>query len=168
MASKGPRKTDGFDLSQTASHLLRLCWQHANDLFSQEPGASDLTKPQFTVLSAVEQHEGISQTELVALTKIDRSTLAEMMRRMIEKGLLHRERTETDARANAVRMTGAGKKTLRAARTANERVEKALLAPLSAADRAKLIKLLLAIANAAEAADSKTRRARRKGKPGPR
>ena len=41
----GQKKADGgFDLSQAPSHLLRRCVQYANDLFSQEPGASDLTK----------------------------------------------------------------------------------------------------------------------------
>ncbi len=105
MASKGQKKADGgFDLSQAPSHLLRRCVQYANDLFSQEPGASDLTKQQYTVLSAVEQNEGMSQTDLVNITGIDRSTLAEMIRRMIEKGLLDRERTESDQRANAVRI----------------------------------------------------------------
>jgi DNA-binding MarR family transcriptional regulator len=77
MASKGPRKADnGFDLSQSPSHLLRRCVQYANELFSNEAGVSDLTKQQFTVLAAVEQNEGISQTDLVAITGIDRSTLA--------------------------------------------------------------------------------------------
>lgn len=94
MAGKSPRKPNGgFDLSQSPSHLLRRCVQYANDLFSRESPASDLTKQQFTVLAAVEQNEGISQTDLVALTGIDRSTLAEMIRRMIDKGLLDRERT---------------------------------------------------------------------------
>ena len=151
MASKGPKKTDGgFDLSQAPSHLLRRCVQYANDLFSQEPGASDLTKQQFTVLAAVEQNEGMSQTELVNITGIDRSTLAEMIRRMIEKGLLDRERTETDQRANAVRIAPGGRKALRSARTASERVERALLSGLSSADRAKFIRMLTTVLAQAE------------------
>ena len=105
--------------------------------FSRETSTNDLTKQQFTVLAAVEQNEGISQTDLVGLTGIDRSTLAEMIRRMIDKGLLDRERTESDQRANAVRIAAAGKKALRAARTANERVERALLASLSAGGSAQ-------------------------------
>src|SRR6266849_544012 len=135
MASKGPRKANGgFDLSQSPSHLLRRCVQYANDLFSREPGASDLTKQQYTVLSAVEKNEGMSQTDLVAITGIDRSTLAEMIRRMIDKGLLDRERTETDQRANSVRIAPGGKKALRGARAASDRVERALLAGLPASD----------------------------------
>src|SRR4051812_28883060 len=162
MASKGPRKADGgFDLSQSPSHLLRRCVQYANDLFSREPGASDLTKQQFTVLAAVEQNEGISQTDLVAITGIDRSTLAEMIRRMTEKGLLDRERTESDARANAVRIAAAGRKALRSARTASERVERALLSGLSAGDRTRLVKMLASVVAQAEAAESEPPAARK-------
>jgi DNA-binding MarR family transcriptional regulator len=151
MAGKNPRKANGnFDLSQSPSHLLRRCVQYANDLFSRETSTNDLTKQQFTVLAAVEQNEGISQTDLVGLTGIDRSTLAEMIRRMIDKGLLDRERTESDQRANAVRIAAAGKKALRAARTANERVERALLASLSASDRVKFLKMLTTVASHGE------------------
>lgn len=165
MASKGPKKANGgFDLSQAPSHLLRRCVQYANDLFSQEPGASDLTKQQFTVLAAVEQNEGMSQTDLVNITGIDRSTLAEMIRRMIEKGLLDRERTESDQRANAVRIAAGGRKALRSARSASERVERALLSALSSADRAKFIRMLATVVSQAETDDdggNDRRRARR-------
>lgn len=162
MASKGPKKTNGgFDLSQAPSHLLRRCVQYANDLFSQEPGASDLTKQQYTVLAAVEQNEGMSQTDLVNITGIDRSTLAEMIRRMIEKGLLDRERTETDQRANAVRIAAGGRKALRSARTASERVEKALLSGLSSADRTKFIRMLSTVVSQAEGDDANSSERRR-------
>ena len=154
MVSRGPRKsTNGFDLSQSPSHLLRRCVQYANDLFSHEPSASELTKQQYTVLVAVEQNEGVSQTDLVAFTGIDRSTLAEMIRRMIEKGLLSRERTESDQRANAVRLAAGGRKALRGARTASDRVERALLSALPAGDRAKFSRMLSTIVAAAEAGD---------------
>jgi DNA-binding MarR family transcriptional regulator len=152
MASKGPRKAadGGFDLSQSPSHLLRRCVQFANDLFSREPGVSELTKQQFTVLAAVEQNEGMSQTDLVSVTGIDRSTLAEMIRRMIDKGLLSRERTESDQRANAVRIAPGGKKALRSARTASDKVEKALLSGLNASDRTKFVRMLSILVAEAE------------------
>jgi DNA-binding MarR family transcriptional regulator len=167
MASKGPRKANGgFDLSQSPSHLLRRCVQYANDLFSREPGASDLTKQQFTVLAAVEQNEGMSQTDLVAITGIDRSTLAEMIRRMIDKGLLDRERTEADQRANAVRIAMSGKKALRSARTASDRVERALLASLNTADRARFLKMLSTVVSHAESEDGAAHEPRVKARRG--
>ena len=163
MASKGPRKANGgFDLSQSPSHLLRRCVQYANDLFSREPGVSELTKQQFTVLAAVEQNEGMSQTDLVRITGIDRSTLAEMIRRMIEKGLLDRQRTETDQRANAVRIAVGGRKALRSARAASERVERTLLSSLPAADRTRFLKMLSAVVQQAENEDTAPREQRAK------
>lgn len=138
MASKGPRKTDGgFDLSVKPTYLIRRCQQLANDRFLRELGASGLTKQQFTVLAAVEQNEGITQTRLVEITGIDRSTLAEMVRRMVERGLLMRARTDHDARANAVRLGPLGRKALRGARAASERVEKGVLAGLPATERSR-------------------------------
>jgi DNA-binding MarR family transcriptional regulator len=111
----------------------------------REPRAGDLTKQQFVLLATVEQNEGVSQAELVAITGMDRSTVAEMIRRMTERGLLGRKRTETDKRANAVYIAADGHKALRGGRTANARVEQMLLSDLWATDRAKLVKMLTVI-----------------------
>ena len=89
-------------------------------------GARELTKQQYTLLCALEHNDGASQTTLVEITGIDRSTLAEMVRRMLEKGLLSRERTEEDQRANAVAISPSGRKALRSARNASDRAERAL------------------------------------------
>jgi DNA-binding MarR family transcriptional regulator len=151
MAAKAQRQTNGgFDLAEAPSHLMRRCEQFYADLFAREAGSSDLTRPQFTALSALEHNEGISQTALVEITGIDRSTLAEMVRRMLERGLVTRKRTESDLRANAVAITQAGRKAMRSARTAADRAERALLEPLPASERARFIKYLAAIAAAGE------------------
>jgi len=163
---KGQRKVNGgFELAEAPSHLIRRCQQYFGDLYAREAGACELTKQQFIVLAALENNEGVSQTALVELTGIDRSTLAEMVRRMLEKGLISRERTETDARANAVAISASGRKALRLARTATDRAEKALLEPLPPSDRAKFVKSLAAIAAAGEAfATAGTPKARGKGR----
>lgn len=148
---KGQRKAVGFDLSEAPSHLIRRCQQFYGDLYAREAGARELTKQQFTLLAALEQNEGASQTALVEITGIDRSTLAEMVRRMLERGLITRERTEEDARANAVAISPSGRKALRSARNAADRAERALLEALPAADRQRFVKALREIAQAAEA-----------------
>ncbi len=149
---KGPRRPNGaFELAEAPSYLIRRCQQYYGDLYAREAGATDLTKQQFMVLAALEHNEGVSQTALVEITGIDRSTLAEMVRRMLEKDLLSRERTEEDARANAVAITAAGRKALRAARNAADRAEKALLDSLPPAERTRFIKSLVQIAAAHEA-----------------
>ena len=151
MTTKAQRKANNqMEFAETPSHLMRRCQQFYSELYARESGARDLTKQQFTVLCALEHRDGSSQTALVDLTGIDRSTLAEMVRRMLEKGLLSRERTEEDQRANAVAISASGRKALRGARTASERAEKMLLDALPPADRPKFVKLLAQVAVAAE------------------
>lgn len=151
MTLKGQKKANGsFELADTPSHLMRRCHQLYGDLYAREAGARDLTKQQFTVLCALEHNDGVSQTALVETTGIDRSTLAEMVRRMLDRGLLSRERTEEDQRANAVAITPSGRKALRAARIAADRAEKALLDPLPPADRVRFVKFLAMIAATVE------------------
>ena len=150
--TKAQRKANGgFALSESPSYLLKRCAQYFGDLYQNEAGSQELTKQQFTLLSALEHNDGVSQTALVEITGIDRSTLAEMVRRMLDKGLLSRERTEEDQRANAVAISHAGHRSLRAARTASERAEKALLDSLPPADRPKLVRFLTILAEAGEA-----------------
>jgi DNA-binding MarR family transcriptional regulator len=149
--AKGQRKANGgFELSESPSHLIRRCAQYFGDLYAHEAGASELTKQQFTLLAALEHNDGVSQTALVDITGIDRSTLAEMVRRMLDKGLLSRERTEEDQRANAVAISPAGRKALRSARTASERAEKAMLEALPLVERQRFVRLLAQIAGAGE------------------
>jgi DNA-binding MarR family transcriptional regulator len=149
--SKGMRKGDGeFGLSEAPSHLIRRCQQFYGDLYARESGPRELTKQQYTLLAALEHNEGASQTVLVEITGIDRSTLAEMVRRMLERGLLSRERTEEDQRANAVAISPMGRKALRSARNASDRAERALLEALPLAERPKFIRFLAQIAQAAD------------------
>jgi DNA-binding MarR family transcriptional regulator len=166
MMSRGQRKGNGsFELAQTPSHLMRRCQQFLGDVYARETGDRDLTKQQYLVLAALEQHDGVSQTALVEATGIDRSTLAEMVRRMLERGLLSRKRTEEDARANAVGITQAGRRALKVARLAAERAERAILEALPVPERTRFVKSLALIAAAAEqyAATNSSRSSRKGG-----
>jgi DNA-binding MarR family transcriptional regulator len=150
MTSKVQRKANGgFELEDAPSYLMRRCQQLFGDLYARETNGRDLTRQQFMVLAALENNDGVSQTALVEMTNIDRSTLAEMVRRMLDRGLLSRERTEEDARANAVAITPLGRKALKFARAASDRAERALLEALPAAERGRFVKSLATIASAA-------------------
>ena len=117
-------------LEHSPSHLLHRALQRALDIYVEEFGESGVTQRQFAVLAAADEREGATQADLVRITGIDRSTLADMARRMIAKGLLERERSNVDARANAVRLTDAGREALADAR------------PKMAAADARLMKLI--------------------------
>lgn len=102
-------------------------------------GGGDLTPRQYAVLVSVSQNEGLSQTHLVERTGIDRSTLADIVRRMLKKGLLQRRRTKEDARAYAVKLTEEGWRTLKAADPVARRVDDKLLSMLPAQQRDRFI-----------------------------
>ena len=139
------------DLAASPSQLLHRALQVSLDIYAEEFGDNPLTQRQFAVLSAVEAREGLTQTDLVRATGIDRSTLADMVARMIAKGLLGRERSATDARANAVHLTADGRAVLNEARPRMAATDARLLALLSAGKREGFINQLRKLVQAGEA-----------------
>jgi DNA-binding MarR family transcriptional regulator len=105
----------------------------------------DLTPRQLAVLLTVAQNEGLSQTGLVDRTGIDRSTLADIVRRMQRKGLLQRRRTKEDARAYAVKLTDEGRRVLRIAEPLAKRVDERILDALPTRQRDQFVEDLLSI-----------------------
>ena len=138
-------------LEQSPIHLLHRAGQCASDIFSEEVQTGDLTPRQYAVLLTVSQNEGLSQTDLVERTGIDRSTLADIIRRMLKKGFVHRRRTKEDARAYAVRLTSDGWDALRRAEPAALHADERILAGL---DPTKRNEFLLALATIVETAEA--------------
>jgi len=86
----------------------------------------------------------------VRATGIDRSTLADLVARMLAKGLLRRERSATDARANTVRLSEAGRGALGAGAGAAADADERLLSLLSPKKRETFLKTLASLATAAD------------------
>ena len=133
---------DVKQFSRSPSHLLKRAAQYANLIYMGEVGKSGLTHRQFTVLLAVDSNDGKSQTELVKLTGIDRSTLADLVARLLAQGYLQRKRTKDDGRTNAIRITAIGKKMLKSAQPGADEVDRQLLSLISSADRKGFIDIL--------------------------
>ncbi len=78
-------------------------------------GEDHLTVSQAVVMRAVIQSKTPpSQTALVEATHIDRSTMADIVRRLTKAGLLRRRRARHDARAYEVVATPEGERMLKA------------------------------------------------------
>lgn len=135
-------------LDRSPIHLLHRAGQCAGDIFQAELGDRDLTPRQFAVLVTVSQNEGLSQTHLVERTGIDRSTLADIVRRMLKKGLLQRRRTKEDARAYAVKLTEEGWRVLKATEPMARRVDDRILAVLGGSQRDRFVQDLNTIVEA--------------------
>ena len=132
-------------LKRSPIHMLHRAGQCAGDIFNAEMRDGDLTPRQYAVLVTVAGHEGLSQTGLVERTGIDRSTLADIVRRMLKKGLLQRRRTKEDARAYAVKLTEEGRRMLKLAEPASRRVDDKILESLPAKQREQFLEDLAAI-----------------------
>ncbi len=142
-----------YSLKKSPGHLLRRAQQYGHDLYSKEVGSSGPTPRQFEVLHVVAQNEGLSQTDLVRHTGIDRSTLADMIARMMKKGLLSRKRTKEDARANAVSITASGRRMLKSAESKVNKSDNAVLAVLPKTQQSAFMKALTAYAEALDKMD---------------
>jgi DNA-binding MarR family transcriptional regulator len=144
-------------LGGSPSHLMHRVLQLALDIYTEEAGPDGLTQRQFAVLEAVSQKSGLTQTDLVRATGIDRSTLADLVSRMTTKGLLDREKSAIDARAKAVTLSVAGQTALDAARPRVEAADKRILALLPKGKRDGFLALLAELAGEADAAPDKAK-----------
>lgn len=143
------KRATGYEnrINRSPIHLLHRAGQCASDIFVDEitDTGRDLTPRQYAILVTVAENEGLSQTELVARTGVDRSTLADVVRRMLRKGLLQRRRTREDARAYAVRLTDEGERALHRAEPVLKSVDEKLLSALPATQREQFIANLATI-----------------------
>lgn len=166
--AKHKGRSEGRVLDSSPTHLLHRVLQLALDYHADAAGPDGLTQRQYAVLAAVDGHQGLTQSDLVRATGIDRSTLAELVARMDSRGLLVREKSASDARANAVRLTEAGEVALAAGRLPAAGADERLLALLSPKKRPSFVKLLSALVAAADGETapkkSKGKKAKRKKK----
>jgi MarR family transcriptional regulator, temperature-dependent positive regulator of motility len=135
-------------LETSALHLLHRAGQCAEVLFTNEAAKADLTPRQFAVLICVSQNPDVSQTGLVDQTGVDRSTLADVVRRLVKKGLLQRKRTRQDARMYAVRLTSKGQNILSSVRPLASKVDQRILSVLRSDQRSSFIDALGEIVHA--------------------
>ena len=83
----------------TLIHLLHRASQVAKNCRTRRLGDADVTPRQLAVLAAIGAHEGASLVNIVEATGVDRSKVADMVRRLLKRGLVSRKRTKEDARA---------------------------------------------------------------------
>ena len=132
-------------LARSPIHLLHRASQVVEEIFTAEIEIDRLTPRQLAVLVTVAQNEGLSQTGIVDRTGIDRSTLADIVRRLHKRGLLQRRRTKEDARAYAVKLTEEGRRVLRTAEPITKRVDQRILDALPSKQRDQFMSALVSI-----------------------
>lgn len=157
--ARSPREV--FRLSQSPSHLLRRAEQFAAELFANSTLQDGVTLRQTVLMAAIAEAEGASQSDLVRITGVDRSTLAEMMARMESRGLIVRAAAADDGRAKSVRLTAMGRRKLDLGVPAIRVVDRALLAAISTPRRAAFQAILSELSDTADREHVATEQAER-------
>src|SRR5262252_8324247 len=80
--------------------LLRRAWYGLNQAFRRRIAHLGITPDQFTVMRTLLENQGVSQRQLTQLISSDPNTVASLLERMENAGLLERQAHEKDRRAH--------------------------------------------------------------------
>lgn len=142
-------RMSAVDLSTHLGHLARRL-QQANTSLWHALVSEETTSPQFAVLNAVADAENADQRTVGELIGLDRSTTAEIVTRLADRGLLRRTRDPRDGRRNLLRLTEEGESAHRQMVRRVTRMNTVFLAPLDPEERKTLLELMWRVVTAAD------------------
>ncbi len=148
------------DLLLHPGHLLRRSVQAMNLIWAQEVSRS-ITSPQFAALNALLREPDLDQSTLGRRVSLDRSTTAEMVARLTDRGLIRRDRHSHDRRRKTIALTDRGRSVLQQLIPRTHARTNRLVAGLTDRERAELLRLLLLVVRASEQAPATRTRSRR-------
>ena len=105
-----------------------------------------LTGPQFAVLTAISANPGVDQGSVAASVALDRSTMADIVRRLEERCLIVRETAMHDGRRKLLYLSKTGAKVYEDVSRRAHELDERLLGGHSPAERKRLIGELSALA----------------------
>jgi len=122
--------------------LIRRLHQIHLALFYEECKAFNVTPVQNAILTAVQVLPDLDQTSLGQEVGLDRTTTADVVKRLEERGLIERRASPDDKRSRHVRLTAEGESVVNSLRASMARSQERLLAPLRPAERTMLMDLM--------------------------
>jgi MarR family transcriptional regulator, temperature-dependent positive regulator of motility len=137
------------DLMQHPGHLLRRAVQVMNVLWDEEVSRA-ITSPQFAALNALYSEPNLDQRTLGQRISLDRSTMAEVVSRLCDRGLIRTERDPRDGRRKTISLTTRGLHTVQHLIPRTHAMTDRLVGPLGANERGELLRLLTQVVRANE------------------
>jgi MarR family transcriptional regulator, temperature-dependent positive regulator of motility len=138
-------KTDHPDaLAKFTGSLVRRAQQRHLAVWQSEVSA-EITSVQYAALEILHRTPGVNQRQLGDELDVDRSTIADLVARMVRNELVERSDDPVDKRSYVLFLTAAGKKQLSNLRPRVEEVERILTAKLTASEARELRRLLSAL-----------------------
>lgn len=119
------------DLWGRPGYLVRRLHQIHIGLFAEACAGLDLTAVQYAVLSVLYSGEQFDQLSLSKAVGIDRTSGADVIKRLVRRGLATREPSVEDRRARVVCITDAGRDLVRRVRPMMESAQDKMVSSLS-------------------------------------
>ena len=140
--------------------LLRRAWYGLNQAFRRRLAHLEITPDQFTVLRTLLEGDpaGLTQRELTQTMTSDPNTVASLLQRMEEAGLLARKPHERDKRARRIHLQDSGRKKFEAARQVAVTLQTEILSVMPEAKREGFLGHLALVADASKAAAERSSR----------
>ncbi|RDK03404.1 MarR family winged helix-turn-helix transcriptional regulator [Paraburkholderia lacunae] len=140
-----PTKHDDPEtLSRFTGSLVRRAQQRHVAVWLSVVSA-EITSVQYAALEILQMTPGVNQRQLGDELDVDRSTIADLVARMVRNNLIERSDDPVDKRSYVLFLTPAGKKQLATLRPRVEELERILTARLTPAECLELRRLLLAL-----------------------
>jgi DNA-binding MarR family transcriptional regulator len=132
------------DPQDMPGHLARRFQQIAVAVFltEVEDAGYDFTPVQYAALAAIGINQGIDQVTLAGLIAYDRTTITGVVDRLVQKGLVVRRESSRDRRARELKITEAGRRTLRGVTPAVEVAQQIMLRGLTEREAKEFMRLL--------------------------
>jgi DNA-binding MarR family transcriptional regulator len=130
----------GGGVQEAVYHLMRRALQEHTAAWQEH--MPRFTKSQYAILCAIADQPGIDQASAGAVAAIDKATLATVMLRLEQRGLVSRTVDQADRRRRLPELTEAGRDRLREAAHAANTVNQALLSRLEPQEGEQLRALL--------------------------
>lgn len=146
------RTADGVppeDLMRHPGHLMRRAVQVMNLLWDEEVSHT-ITSPQFAALNALYAEPKLDQRTLGERVSLDRSTMAEVVARLSDRGLIQTARDTRDGRRKTITLTTKGLHTVRQLIPRTHAMTDRLVGALDSRQRDSLLTLLTEVVGANE------------------
>lgn len=140
--------------------LLRRAWYGLNQAFRRRIAHLGITPDQFTVMRTLLEGDalGLTQRELTQLMTSDPNTVASLLQRMEDAGLVQRKAHETDRRAHRITLLDEGREKYHTARALAIELQAEVLAVVPKGRREEFLEELALVADACRAAAERSPR----------
>jgi len=128
----------GFNLRMAQESAFQAFSRRSQDI-GEHPG-------RFATLMLIHRNPGISQTELSQASGRDKSSLTPVIEDLVRRGLVERQRTDSDKRTYRLTLTAQGKKVLASLVRCARRHERVLDGIVGTRDRKRFLGLCKKIA----------------------